>query len=76
MVVFTEFTPPCRTASEIIGNVVFSAFTAIAFVGIIFLFMNAADRETEFKNERLCRYHAAEINQYAIEHGKEPPCLN
>lgn len=51
------------------------AFCAIAAVlAFMFLFARGVVIESDWRMERLCKYYAAEVNQYAIANGENAPC--
>lgn len=36
--------------------------------------LHAMEREAQWRQDRLCKYHGAEINAYAARQGKSEPC--
>jgi len=68
-----------RAKSSLRGSGVAAACSGVVVVfAVTFALLHfgalAADREAEWRQERLCEYHAPAVNQWAEKRGKTPPC--
>lgn len=55
----------CYAGTILLASILFS-----------FLVLNAAEQESIWQQERLCRYYAEEVNAHALKKGESKPCQN